>query len=291
MAIAISSSLCVMVLGMLIYILLPLIKTNKLKEKFIQTKSYNKLSEYILIISKRNLFSKKINITSPLVLLTIMFILFIVMFFVFYLYIKVFSTAVILAIPFFLAPVLIIKILINKEKARIIKILPMYVVNIKNHISDENNIITAIQRTTVEEPLVKYIEGFKARISRGMNVVEAFDMLKKDVNVKVFDSFISACQVCYLNGGDFSKVLDRYINIITKENIQKESTKEKAYTDIITLIIMVVLNILVVVLFVFTNKEYAEIIRETFVGKLILNMNAFSYILIAYLVSRIYKEE
>ena len=86
-------------------------------------------------------------------------------------------------------------------------------------------------------------------------------------------------------------MLERYINIITKENIHKESIKEKAHTDIITLLIMVVLNVLVLVMFVLTNKEYASIIRETFFGKLVLNFNALSYILIAYLISKIYKEE
>ena len=54
---------------------------------------------------------------------------------------------------------------------------------------------------------------------------------------------------------------------------------------------MIVLNVLVVVMFVFTNNEYASIMRETFFGKLVLNFNAVSYILIAYLISKIYKEE
>jgi len=124
-----------------------------------------------------------------------------------------------------------------------------------------------------------------------MNVIEAFDLLKADVNIKIFTTFINSCEVCYLNGGDFNKVLERYINMITKENIHKESAREKAYADILTLIIMIILNILVIVMFVFTNNEYAQIMKETFFGRLILNFNAVSYILIAYLISKIYKEE
>ena len=169
--------------------------------------------------------------------------------------------------------------------------LPIYVVNIKNHISEDNNIVGAIQRTIVEQPLKKYIDIFKSNISRGMNVIEAFDLLKQEVNVKAFDSFVNSCEVCYLNGGDFNKVLEQYINMITKENVHKESAKEKAYADILTLVIMIILNVAVLVMFVFTNKEYAQIMRETFWGQLILNFNAVSYIVIAYLISRIYKEE
>lgn len=281
----------VLIFAIIIYLIITNVKTNKLKSKIIQTKSYKKLSEYINMTLKRNLVSRKKSILNPAFLIIIMLGVFIVFFVLFYSYIKVLSTAIILSLPFLFSPVILFRILLNREKTRIIRILPMYVVNIKNHIDRDNNIIGAIQKTTVEQPLKKYIDEFKNNVSRGMNVIEAFNTLGQEVNVKVFDAFVNACQVCYINGGDFNKVLERYINIITKENIHKESTKEKAYADIITLLIMVVLNVLVVVMFVFTNKEYASIMRETFFGKLVLNFNALSYILIAYLISRIYKEE
>lgn len=291
MWVVIANLLILIVLGAIIYFLEPMVKTNKLKSKIIQTKTYNKLSEYIFLSIKRRLLPSKVNRINPFIMTIVMIILFAISFLLFNLYIKVPITSMILSIPFFISPVLIIKILLNKEKSNILKQLPMYVVNIKNHISEDNNIIGAIQRTSVGEPLKKYIDTFKTNISRGMNVIEAFDLLKEEVNVKAFATLINSCEMCYLNGGDFKNVLERYINVITKENIHKESAKEKAYADILTLIIMVFLNVLVVVMFVFTNKEYAEIMRETFLGKTILSFNAVSYLLIAYLISRIYKEE
>lgn len=280
-----------LILGNLIYIIIPAIQTNKFKSKIIQTKPYRKISEYISISLKRRFVPEKTNKLNPSILLIIMFCLFGIFFTIFYSYIKVSSTALILSLPFLFSPLILFKILLNREKSNIIKLLPMYVVNIKNHIDTDNNIIGAIQSTTVSQPLRKYVDNFKNNISRGMNVAEAFDNLRKEVNVKAFDGFVNACQVCYLNGGDFNNVLERYINIITKENIHKESTKEKAYSDILTLLIMVVLNVLVIVMFIFTNEEYATIMRGTFFGRFILNSNALSYILIAYLISKIYKEE
>lgn len=274
-----------------IYFLIPIIKREKLKNKIRQTKAYNKLSGYIFMSIKRKLLPSKINILSPAFIFIVMIILFIVSFLIFNSYLKVATTSLILSLPFFISPILVIKILLNREKSNIIKQLPMYVVNIKNHIAEDNNIIGAIQRTIVEEPLKKYVNVFKTNISRGMNVIEAFDLLKEDVNVKSFTAFINSCEVCYLNGGNFNKVLEHYINMITKENVHKEAAKEKAYADILTLIIMTALNVLVIIMFVFTNKEYAEIMRGTFFGRLVLNFNAVSYIVIAYLISRIYKEE
>lgn len=281
----------IIVLVCIIYFSMAIIKIEKLKTKFTKIKQYNKLSEYVFLSVKRRLLPSKINKLNPIVVLAVMLLLFLISFLLFNSYLKVTTVAIILSLPFFLSPILIIKILLNKEKSNIIKQLPMYVVNIKNHISDDNNIIGAIQRTSVEEPLRKYVDVFKTNIARGINVIEAFDILKEDVNVNSFTAFVNSCEVCYLNGGNFNKVLEHYINMITKENVHKESAKEKAHADILTLIIMIVLNVLVTVMFVFTNQEYAEIMRETFFGRLILNFNAVSYILIAYLISRIYKEE
>ena len=281
----------IIILGVIIYLLIPIIKLKRIKYKIVNSRAYIKLSEYLFVIIKRNLISQKISKIRPLVIIFIMFITSSITFTIFYSYLKVATTAVILSIPFFLSPIIIIKILLNKEKGQITKNLPMYVINIKNHIAADNNIISAIQKTYVDQPLKKYIDVFKTNISHGMNVIEAFDLLKLEVNVKAFNSFINCCEVCYLNGGNFNKVLDKYVDLLTKENIHRESTKEKAYTDILTLIIMVILNVLVIIIFVFANKDYAEIIRQNFLGRLILNINAISCILIAYLISRIYKEE
>ena len=54
---------------------------------------------------------------------------------------------------------------------------------------------------------------------------------------------------------------------------------------------MLILNIIVILFFVLGNEEYAEIVRGTFVGQMILNFNAVSYMVIAWLISKIYKEE
>ena len=180
---------------------------------------------------------------------------------------------------------------IYREKAEILKVLPMYIINLKNHVSEENNIIKAIQATSVEEPLNKYINEFKQNISRGMNVIEAFDLLRESININIINDLINSCATCYLNGGNFVKLLERYLEIITKENRHKEETREKAYSDILTLFVMIMLNIFTIIFFVFGNKEYAIIIRETLLGKIIINFNAISYIFIGYLISKIYKED
>ena len=251
----------------IVYKLFDLLNISKAKKILLKNKLYNVLSDDLMLVIKKDLLGKKGKFISPIIVILAILSLFLVSFVLFFNYLKILSTSVVLSFCISILPIFFIKILLNQEKTKILGMLPMYAINIKSHIEEDNNIISAIQKTTVEEPLRKYIEEFKMHISRGMNVIEALDILKQNVNIKDFDAFINSCEVCYLNGGNFSSVLDYYISIITKENIHKESTKEKAYSDILTLIIMVVLNIFVIVAFVFSNKEYALIIRETILRK------------------------
>ena len=283
-----------LVLLLLFFVLIYIIIEPFFKFKFakkIRFNPYDKIKYQLFLAVKKRLIPKKLQYITPLFLVVIMVLIYIISFLIFNMYLKIISTSLIISIPFCLIPIIVIKTLINKEKNKINAILPMYVVNLKNHIVEDNNIIKAIQDTSVQEPLLKYINVFNNNIKRGINVIEAFELLKKEVGVKNFTSLINACESCYLNGGDFSKILEQYIDIITKENTQKEASKEKAYSDILTLIVMVVINIFVIVGFVLSNREYAAIIRETVVGRAILSFNAISYLLIAYITSKIYKEE
>lgn len=243
------------------------------------------------IIYKRGMLKKQQKYITTFSIIILSVILCLISFGIFFKLFKVVSTAIILSIPFLLFPTLLLKFLVRKEKSQILAILPMYVINIKNHITEENNIINAIKQTSVEEPLNKYIVAFKINISKGVNVIKAMDMLDEAVNIKEFSDFIVACKACYTNGGNFAAVLERYIEMLTKENINRETTKEKAYSGVLTLVMMVILNVFVIFMFVFRNAEYANIIQNTFVGHVILDINAISYILIAYLTSKIYKEE
>ena len=77
----------------------------------------------------------------------------------------------------------------------------------------------------------------------------------------------------------------------TKERMQKEETEEKAFSSVITLIVMMLLSVFVIITFVFANDEYANIIRTTAGGKVILNINAISYMVMSWIITRVYREE
>lgn len=257
---------------------------------FKRSKFARSLSSEIDNLYSNQITSNKMRINSIKVM-TISIIAFLISVLVLYMYIKVLSTSIILSVPFLLSPLILSKILIRRSKEKISKQIPFYTINIKNQMKEENDIIQAIKRARVEEPLAKYIEKFKLNVFSGMNVITAFEKLKNDVAVREFSELIDSFEVCYKNGGEFVKILEKFILMKTKERMLKEETEEKAFSSVITLIVMMLLSVFVIVTFVFANNEYASIIRSTVGGRLILNINAISYMVMSWMITRVYKEE
>jgi len=205
--------------------------------------------------------------------------------------IKIVSTSIILSVVSFFVPYIIISIDVNKKVQKIKSILPSYIVNLKNNLEVTNNIIKAMRITKVEAPLEYSINNFNYKVERGINVYQCFDELKENVNIDVFSSLVDAFKVCYMNGGDFICVLNKYTDIISKENMEKAKLKENSSATILTLIIMVCINILLLFSVVLSNLEYSQIILGTLGGHVIINFEIISYLLVVYFVYKVYKME
>ncbi|MBR6688731.1 MAG: hypothetical protein IKL68_01790 [Clostridia bacterium] len=258
---------------------------------FKQSKIARLITDKVNILYDKKIINFNKKYLTVLKITTISFVLYLISIIILYSYIKVLSTSMILSIPFLISPLIISKILIERNKQIISKQIPFYAINIKNQIKDENNIIQAIKRARVEEPLARHINEFLTSVFNGANVISSFNKLKQDVDVKDFTELINSFEDCYKNGGDFVRVLEKYIIINTKERLQKTEMEEKAFSSIVTLVVMTFLNILVIITFVFGNAEYANIVRGTNAGRAILNLNAITYMLTSIIIFRVYKEE
>ena len=205
--------------------------------------------------------------------------------------IKIKSTCVIISIISFFIPYFCINICINNKIREIRNILPSYIVNLKNNIEVNNNILDAIRITKVQEPLTYSINKFNFRVQNGVLVNQCFDELKKEINIVTFHSLIDAFKVCYENGGNFNDILTRYIDIVSKENLEKAKLKESSSSTIITLVIMLAINVVLLFSSVLSNAEYREIILQTTIGHAIINFSILSYVLVGFFVYKTFKME
>ena len=285
------------ILGLILYLILFYLFSNikfvklQIKRNILNLKIAQKIANNISILSKYSLSSNILNKFSALPIIFISIIISILVYFLSILSIRIFSTSILLSLFSFSIPYILIDIMIQIKMGKIKTILPSYIVNLKSNIEVNNNIIKSINMTKVEEPLKSNIDIFNTKVNRGINVYKCFDELKESVNIENFTSLISAFKVCYANGGDYTNLLNKYINITSKENMQKAKLRESSNTTILTLCIMILINIFLLFSVILQNNEYSKIILETTAGHIIINFGIISYGIIAYFVYKIYKME
>lgn len=259
--------------------------TNRLnKNKFIQ-----KINYYILEI--KNSSNKNLYFLNSIIILTISTFLSIITFIVMYLFTNIFSTSLIFSFFVFIIPYLIIEYIVNNQKNKILSIFPMYAISLKNYTKSTNNIIIAFKKVKIEGILSIYVDKFNLSIEKGISVFESFENLKKQININKISEFITASQYSYINGGDFNKLLDRFSNILLKSNIQKEKEKEESFSSKLVLGLLLIINIYVLFTFILLNDEYKNIMLNTLFGKIIINTNIISYMLIFLFIRKINKLE
>ena len=199
---------------------------------------------------------------------------------------NVISTSLLISIFSFFIPYNLITRIYYKRKEKIIKLFPTYIITLKTYTQLTNDIIIAFRNAKTIEPLKTYIDRFNIYVEKGINVFDSLELLKKDIDIKQISDFLSSIQVCYINGGIFNILLNRYAKLLLKTNLQKEKEEQEIFSSITVLIILIVINLMLLFLFVFSDSEYKAIITTTFTGKLILNINILSYISIYFIIKK-----
>ena len=266
---------------------------NKINRDFLEIKiNKNNFFKNIKInILQLKSVNKNIKFISPLFVIILSFLSSIIMFFLSYKIFNITSSAFIISVFSFFIPCLILRYFLNKQREKIIREFPTYAITLKNYTKVTNDILIAFKRAKVQGPIDIYVKKFNISIEKGMNIYECFERLKEDINIKKINEFLTASQNCYINGGDFNKLLEKYSNIVTKTNIQKEKEKEESFSSKLVLYILIFINIYLLFCFGFGNSEYKELLTNTFFGKVLINVNIISYILIYIFIIKLNKME
>lgn len=248
-----------------------------------------KCKNYLLSIFYGNKYLGNFNLSIIILFASLFFSM--ITYIISYKFLKIFSTSMILCLYGFCIPYIIISNIYKYEKRKIVKEFPNFLINLKNYTKVDNDIIIALRQVKIKSKLMNYIDEFNVLVKNGINVYEAFEKLKQRINIEKINEFFSALQVCFLNGGNYTNILDRYIDIISKANIQKEKESQENFSSIIVLIILIFINIFMFFSFVVPNNEYFFSLTKTMVGHIILNINILSYLIIYYFVVKINKME
>ncbi len=229
------------------------------------------------------------------VTITTFFIITIIVFFVSYIFIyKTFNLVIptiLLSLLISIVPYNICIFLINSRKRNILKTFPTYVLSLKNYTDIDNNIIYALSESVPSKYIKNYINKFNISVSKGVNVYEAFEELKSSIKIKEISRFLTLLQNCYLNGGSFSEVINKYSKLQSKLNLEKEKEDQELLSGKLTLIVLIVLNILLLFGFVLKNTEYRSVLLGSVSGQVVLSLNILTYFFIYVVYLKICKME
>ena len=248
----------------------------KKNNKIVNNKLYLNLVKYIdFFILKNDLkISKKKAIFLFFLISAIFFFFSFVISMNFF---KLFFSSLILSLYTFFVPYIILKFKYYKNRNEIYDEIPNFLVSLKNYTKVNNDIIYALNNVNADKKLKRYIDKFNVSIKNGLSVYTGFENLKKDLNIPKFTELIVTFQSCYISGGDYNFILEKYINLFNKFNIQKEKEEQENITSVLILIVMIVINILIFLFFIKSNEVYYKIIYTTMIGRIILDLNILTY--------------
>ncbi|MBR4110775.1 MAG: hypothetical protein IKK43_03705 [Clostridia bacterium] len=203
---------------------------------------------------------------------------------------KIFEARVlsfIIAMPTVFTPIVILKLIADYNDDKIEKIIPNFLLQLKNYTQINNDIIYAIKESKTIEPLQSYINKFLIEINSGIKFENAIDNLNEKIKIKELEKLFSNIKNCYISGGSFAELINKsyyMISIIQKEKLaRKEETKGAR----IVLMILVLLDLIVYFSFIGNNKENYMIMQKSIVGKLILYWNFISMWLLVFLSQKV----
>lgn len=249
-----------------------------LKKERIKKKSCRKLSYKLEALVEKSGIQKYIFFFNTKVLFFICIICAAAFFAVFEKFFGVISVGFITSLPGFFAPVMLLEIMAQRREEKVEKIIGDYLLQLKNNTRIHNDIIEAFRdvQNKCMEPLKTYTSQFVAEVNSGISVEHALENFQDKVNMKRFRLFLTNIRYCYIYGGNFTELLDKTQRLIS--NIQKEKRNRVRETRSARLVIFILifLDIYVYFNFIMPQPDYLSIMKNTFYGQLILNVNFIS---------------
>lgn len=264
-------------------------KENKTLFKYNEKNLFDKL--YILLIKTGIMENKYLWWIIPQTIIIFCFIIFVISYLIFYPILKLKSLAITLCIPIAFIPIFLLIIYSEINEEKIEKNLISYIIQLKNQVKINNDIIFAFKNTSkyAMKPLNTYINIFLFEISNGVNITVAFENLKNKVNIERFKQLITNLESCYMNGGDFYNLLDKTQNIFLKVQEERNNRNNQTMSSRIVLIILIAMSIFVYFNFINSNQENYNIMINDFIGSIILHWNFVSIWIMMFLITLIKK--
>lgn len=272
-------------------------KSDKYYENLIKKLEKNKK---VKISTKFNLFHKiniliekagfKIGILlNPLTIIFMSCITFIICYLLVFNSFRIIFLSFIISLPSIFIPILILSLISENKSKRIEKVMLNFLLQLKNYTQLNNDIIYAFKQVRTIEPLQSYVKKFLVEINSGIRFEKAIESLKEKITFEKFKAILTNMQYCYLNGGNFTELMDKSYKMIANIQNEKSLREQETIGARIVLVILIILDLFVYFTFIKNNHENYLIMTKNFIGNLILYWNFISIWVLFVLIYKVKK--
>ena len=188
------------------------------------------------------------------------------------------SVSLIISIPFILSPFWMIKYISNKYQERLEAELNDFFIQLKSALKINSDIIEALRRiqNITLEPFAGYTKLLLTEVNAGKLPEKALENFAQKVNIKKFTLYINNVRYCHIYGGDIVTLTDKTQNTISEAIKQKRKRIKETNSICFVLYLLIFIDIYMYFVFINGNAYYLEIMVNSFVGNIILNINFIS---------------
>jgi len=225
---------------------------------------------------------KKLNIPystiSVLSLFGIGGIISIIIFFICEIIFPLTSISLIVSIPFILSPFWGIKYVADIEQTKLEAGLNDFFIQLKSALKVNSDIVEALRKVqnTALDPFSMYIKQLLTEINAGKLPEKALESFAQKVNIKKFSLYINNVRYCHMYGGDIITLTEKTQNTVSEAIKQKKKREKETKSICRVFYLLVVIDIYMYFSFIAGNEYYLDMMVNSLIGNLILNINFLS---------------
>ena len=204
---------------------------------------------------------------------------------------RIMILSIIISLPAGLLPIFVLNIIAEYKSNKLEKIMLDFILQLKNYTQINNDIIHAFQQVKTLEPMQGFVDAFLIEVNSGVKFEKAIENIKDKVSFDKLKQVFSNIEHCYIYGGDFSILMDKSYNMISK--IQKEKSKRMQDTKSARIVmgILIALDLFIYFSYIKNNPSNLSLMTKRFMGTLILYWNFISIWLLIWLMHKVKKLE
>jgi len=225
---------------------------------------------------------KKLNIPyntmSVLSLVGIGVVISLIMFFICKKLFPLVSISLIISIPLVFTPFWIIKYVSGKEQEKLESGLNDFFIQLKFALKVNSDIVEALRRTQnmTLEPFSIYTKQLLTEINAGKLPEKALESFAQKVNIKKFSLYMNNVRYCHIYGGDIITLTEKTQNTISLAIRQKKKRIKETKSICMVLYLLIFIDIYMYFSFISGNQYYLDVMVNSFIGNMILNLNFLS---------------